>query len=315
MSQKNKAFVIIMLLFIILGISGGAYWWFIQKIGVTRRIVFFGMTIFSKNQAITSGSPLPPPPSLTDSGTFSFPKKVPPGTLIRISSSIAMALLNQALKNGFEQQFPETQVIVNTQTSDESLGLLLKGNIDIATISRHLTSHEESQGLTALLMDKNVLAMVIWEQNLFRHELKQAQVVDIFQGKITNWSVLERSPRDIQGINHPSVSSTRHIFEQLILKGRNFSNTPNITTATQETNTSILQNLGTDGISYETYLQMTNQQAVRAIPIDYHNPEVPKYLYRRSFYYVYRKPSSEAVKMFLGYALSPMGEKIISDIQ
>ncbi|XLQ11599.1 MAG: phosphate ABC transporter substrate-binding protein [cyanobacterium endosymbiont of Epithemia adnata isolate EadnSB Bon19] len=315
MAQKNKAFVIIMFLLITLGISGGIYWRFSQKIGVHSRIILFGMTIFSKNKAITSGSPLPPPPFLTDSGTFSFPKKVPPGTIIRISSSIAMVLLNQALKNSFEQQFLETQVIVNTQASDESIDLLLKGSIDIAAISRHLSSYEESQGLTALLMDKNVLAMVIGAQNYFRDEFKEAQVVDSFQGKIINCLISKRSPGATKVINHPSVSSTRHIFEQLILKGRNCSNTPNITTTTQETIASVLQNLGIDSISHETYLQITNQQAVRVVPIDYHTLEVPKYPYRRSFYYVYRKPSSEAVKIFLGYVFSPMGEKIISDIQ
>ncbi|BBA79508.1 putative phosphate transporter phosphate binding protein [cyanobacterium endosymbiont of Rhopalodia gibberula] len=304
-----------MFLLIAAGILGGTYWWFIQKISETRRIIFFGMTIFSKNQAITSDYPLPPPPPPTDSGTFFFPTKVPPGTRIRISSSINMVLLNQALKNGFERQFPETQVIVNTQKSDESIDLLSKGNIDIAAISRHLTSDEKSTGLTAILMAKNVIAIVIGAQNSFHYGLTQAQVVDIFQGKITNWSALGRSPGTIQVINHPSTSSTRRIFEQLILKGRDFGDTPDITTTTQEVTTSILQNLGTDGISYATYPQAANQQTVRIVPIDDHTPEVFKYPYRQSLYFVYRKPSSEAVKIFLGYAISPMGQQIISDIQ
>ncbi|XTZ20732.1 MAG: substrate-binding domain-containing protein [cyanobacterium endosymbiont of Rhopalodia fuxianensis] len=315
MSQKNKAFVIITLFLITAGILGGVYRWFIQKIGENHQIIFFGITIFSKDQAIRSGSPLPPPPSLIDSGTFFFPIKVPPGTLIRISSSTTMTLLNKALKNAFEQQFPQTQVVVNTQKSNKSIELLLKGSIDIAAISRHLTNDEKSQGLTAILMARNVLAIVIGSQNSFRDGLTQAQVIDIFQGKITNWSALGRYPGSIQIINHPSFSTTRQIFEQLILKGRNFGNTPNITTTPQETSTFILQNLGTDGISYETYPKITTQQTIRTSPIDDHTPEVPKYPYRQSLYYIYRKPSSEAVKMFLGYAISPIGQQIINDLQ
>ncbi|YAI82048.1 MAG: substrate-binding domain-containing protein [cyanobacterium endosymbiont of Rhopalodia sterrenbergii] len=315
MSQKNTAFVIIMFLLITTGLLGGAYWWFIQKISESRRIILFGMSIFSKDQVITSGSPLPPPPSLTDSGTFFFPVKVTPGTLIRISSPITMALFNQALKNGFEQQFPETQVIVNTQKSDKSIELLLKGSIDIAAISRNLTSDEKSQGLTAILMAKDVIAIVIGTQNSFRHGLTQAQAVDIFQRKITNWSALGRSPGAIKVINHPSVSSVRHIFEQLILKEKNFDNISDTTTTDKTIITSILQNLGTDGISYAIYPQIANQQTVRTVPIDNYTPEVPKYPYTRSLYYVYKQPSSEAVKIFLGYAVSPMGQQIISDIQ
>ncbi|XTZ11192.1 MAG: substrate-binding domain-containing protein [cyanobacterium endosymbiont of Rhopalodia yunnanensis] len=315
MSQKNKAFVIITFLLITAGILGGVYRWFIQKIGETPQIILFGMTIFSKNKAIRSGSPLPPPPSLIDSGTFFFPIKVTPGTIIKISGSTTMTLLNKALKKGFEQQFPETRVVVNTQKSNKSIELLLKGSIDIAAISRHLTNDEKSQGLTAILMARNVLTIVIGSQNSFRHGLTQAQVTDIFQGKITNWSALGRYPGTIQVINHPSCSSTRQIFEQLILRGRDFDNTPDIATTPQEIPTFILQNLGTDGISYETYPQITTQQTIRIIPIDDHTPEVPKYPYRQSLYYIYRKPSSEAVKMFLGYAISPMGQQIISDLQ
>ena len=315
MSPQNKPFVNIMFLLITILIVGGAYRLLIQKFDDTSQIVSPKMTIFSKKKVITSGSPLPPPPSPTDSGTFFFPTKVTPGTLIRISSSTTMELLNQALKNGFEQQFPETQVIVNTQKSDESIELLLKGNIDIAAISRNLTSDEKSQGLTAILMAKDVIVIVIGAQNPFRHGLTQTQVVDIFKGKITNWSILGRSPGAIQVINHPYASSTHRIFEQLILKGEDFSNTSDIITTTQEATTSMVQNLGTDGISYATHSQIANQQTVRAVPIDEYLPEVPKYPYRRSLYYVYQKPSSEAVKTFLGYAISPMGQQIISDTQ
>ena len=315
MSQKNETFVIVMFLLITTEILGGTCWWFIRKSSKTRQIIFSGMTGSSNNQVITSGSPLPPPPSPTDSGTFLFPRKVTPGTLIRISSSTTMVLLNQALKNGFEQQFPETQVIVKTQRSDKSILSLLKGSIDIAAMSRPLTSDEKSQGLTAIPMAKDVITIVIGVQNSFRHGLTQAQVVDIFQGKITNWSALGRSPGAIRVINHPSVSSIRRLFEQLVLKGEDFGNTPNITTTTQDSTTFILGNLGVDGISYATYPQVANQQTVLTVPINDYIPEVSEYPYKQSLYYIYQKPSSEAVETFLGYAVSPMGQQIVSDSQ
>lgn len=314
MSQKNETFVIVMFLLITAEILGGTCWWFIRKSGKARQTIFSGITTSSNNQVITSGSPLSPPPSPTDSGTFLFPTKVTPGTLIRISSSTTMVLLNQALKNGFEQQFPETKVIVNTQRSDKSIQSLLKGSIDIAAMSRPLTSDEKSQGLTAIPMAKDVITIVIGVQNSFRNGLTQAQVVDIFQGKITNWSTLGRAAGTIRVINHPSASSTRRLFEQLVLKEEDFGNTPN-TTVTIQDSTTFLRNLGADGISYATYPQVTNQQAVRTVPINDYIPEVSKYPYKQSLYYIYQKPSSEAVETFLGYAVSPMGQQIINDTQ
>ncbi|WP_267384367.1 substrate-binding domain-containing protein [Cyanobacterium sp. uoEpiScrs1] len=302
-----------MFLLITTGIVGGVSLWLIQRLGENLPIIFFGTTIFPNNQVITSGSPLSPPPSLTDSGTFFFPTKVTPGTIIKVSNSTSMALFNRALKNGFEQQFPETKVIVNTQKSNKSIQSLLMGSADVAVISRDITSNEKILGLTSVLIAKDEVAIIISPQNSFRHGLTQAQVIDIFQGKITDWSALGRSSGAIRVINHPFASSTRQIFEELILKREDNKNTPDIAITTQDTDTSILRNLGTNDISYMIYSQITNEKTVRIIPIDDHTLEVPKYPYRRSLYYVYKKPPSETVDLFLGYATSPMGQQIVTD--
>ena len=138
MPQKNETTIIIISLLILSGILGGGYWWFTQK------------SEENSQQILSETSPLLSPPSPTDTGTFPIPTTVSPGTRIRIDGSTKMISLNQGFKNGFEQQFPDTQVITNAKGSNHSLKLLLQGKIDIAAISRPLTAAEKTQKLVAI---------------------------------------------------------------------------------------------------------------------------------------------------------------------
>lgn len=315
MPQKNETTIMIASFLITAGILGGGYWWFTRPSGGDLRQLFSGNSIPPQNQPITSGNPLSPPPAPTNSASFKSPTTVPPGTTVTIDGSTSMVLLNQALKNGFEQQFPGTQVLTDAKGTNNGLQALLRGGIDIAAISRPLTANEKAQGLVAIPLAKDAIAIVVGIQNSFRQGLTEAQIVEIFQGKVTDWSTLRRSPGTIRVINRPSVSGTRQTFEQLVLNGGNFGNTPNITTMPKDATTPILQALGTDGISYATYAQVANQQTVRTVAINGQTPEAADYPYQRSLYYVYKQPPSEAVQAFLGYAVSPTGQQIISNAQ
>ncbi len=313
MSQKDEATIMISSLLITTAILGSGYWWFSYQSKEDIQQNLSKKPIYPKNQPITSGDLLSPPPSPTDSGTFFPPTTVTPGTLIKIDGATSMVLLNQALKNGFEQQFPGTQVITGAKGSDNGLKALLKNDIDIAATSRPLTSNEKNQGLVALPMAKEAIAIVVSLQNPFRKGLTEAQVRDIFQGKITNWSALGRSPGKIHVVNRPSASDTRQIFKELVLNGENFGDSSHIITLSKDATTPILDALKRDGIGYASYAHVADQQTVRTVPINDQTPESVNYPYQRSLYYVYKQPPSDGVQAFLGYAASPSGQQLISN--
>ena len=137
----------------------------------------------------------------------------------------------------------------------------------------------------------------------------------IFQGTIQNWSEVGGALEAIKVINRPSEGETRKIFTELALNSEEFGNTPNVTTMDRDTITPMLQKLGSNGIGYATHTQVADQQAVRIVPIDGLTPEAANYPYQRTLYYAYKNPPSEAVKAFLGYATSPVGQQIIEDSQ
>ncbi len=315
MNQNKETLITVLSLIITLGILGGGYWFFTQQPKDNASNPLSSPT--SNNQPLSSNTPLPSPPSPSEVTAFTPPTTVPQGTTVKIDGSTSLVLVNQALKNGFEQQFAGVQVLTNAQGSSNGINALLAGSIDIAATSRPLTAQEQEQeqGLVAIPITKDAIALVVGVNNKFRKSLTSAQVKSIFQGAIQNWSEVGGASETIRVINRPSVSGTRKIFTQLVLSSEDFGNTPNITTMDRDATTPMLQKLGSNGIGYATYTQVANQQTVRTVPIDGLTPEAANYPYQRTSYYAYKNPPSEAVKAFLGYATSPNGQQIIEDSQ
>ncbi|MGK7875903.1 MAG: phosphate ABC transporter substrate-binding protein [Xenococcaceae cyanobacterium] len=319
MSQKNETLTLVLTLLITAGIIGGGYWWFTRKSGLDLG------NLQPDKQNNTPQSPqtpqpsspsnqsTPPPPSpVSPSPIFTPPSNVPSGTTVRIEGSTSMVQINQALKNRFEQQFSGTKVVTQAGGSNKGIQALLAGNVDIAAISRPLSAQESAQGLVAIPVAQDAVAIVVGVNNPFRRGLTKAQVVGIFQGQITDWSAVGGTLGTIRVINRPTISGTHQVFRELVLQGGYFGTTPNITTMQQDATTPILQALGTDGISYATFSQVANQRTVRIVAVDGLTPEAVNYPYQRTLYYAYKQPASPAVQAFLGYVTSPLGKQIIS---
>lgn len=310
MSQKNETVVLILALFITAALAGAGFWWFTHKSGVNMGGLTGETNNNPQNQSQATSPAISPP--ATSNPSFSSPATVPSGTNVRIEGSTSMVQINQALKSAFEQQFPGT--IVNTQAGGTDRGIqgLLAGSTDIAAISRPLTPQETTQGLVAVPITQDAIAIVVGNTNPFRKGLAQSQIVGIFQGQITNWSAIGGQPATIRVINRPQISGTHQSFKELVLKGGQFGTTPNITTLSQDVTTPLLQALGKDGIGYATYAQVANQQTVRTVAVDGLTPEAPNYPYQRTLYYVYKQPATPQVQAFLGYVTSPQGQQAIA---
>lgn len=298
----------IVFIFLFLMLVGGGYWYFSQK-NVNQQTPITGGT--PPPPPPPSGTPgtAPPPPPPTATTAFPAPISVPAGTTLRVDGSTSMVTINQNLKRGFEGQFPGTTVTANANGTDRGIQALLANTADVAAISRPLTSAEQSQGLMTVPVARDQIAIVVGKDNPYQRGLTSTQVMQIFQGQITDWSQVGGAPSPIRVINRPVVSGTHQTFKELVLQGGNFGNTPNITTMERDATTPMLQQLGKDGIGYATYAQVANQQTVRVVPIEGLTPEAATYPYQRQLYYAYKNPPSPAVPYFLGYATSPQGQQ------
>ncbi len=241
--------------------------------------------------------------------SFALPASVPAGTTVRIDGATSMVTINQNLKNGFQGKFSGTTVDTKANGSEKGIQNLAAGTADIAAVSRPLTAQEQGQGVAAVPVALDRIAIVVGANNPFKGGLTSAQVQDIFKGNVQDWSQVGGPAGPIKVINRPEISGTHQTFKEQVLGGANFGTGPNITALDRDATTPLLQALGNNGIGYATFAQVVNQKTVRVMPVDGAAPDAPNYRYQRQLYYAYKNPPSQAVKDFLGYATSPDGQK------
>lgn len=241
--------------------------------------------------------------------SFALPASVAAGTAVRIQGSTSMVTINLNLKNGFQGRFPGTTVDTKANGSAKGIQDLVAGTADIAGVSLPLNAQEQGQGLVAVPVALDTIALVVGANNPFKGGLTVAQVQDIFKGTAQDWSKVGGPAGPIKVINRPEVSGTHQTFKEQVLNGGNFGTGPNITTLDRDATTPLLQALGNNGIGYATFAQVVNQKTVRVVPVNGATPDAGNYPYKRQLYYAYKNPPSQAVKDFLGYATSPEGQK------
>lgn len=296
----------IVFILLLLGLVGGAAWFFFFRPKAA--------TVATPPGVETPQSGSAPTPQMPPVGTANFTllPSVAAGTTVDIDGSTSMVLINEALKAGFLKQYPGTAVNTAAVGSDNGIQAVLGGSIDIAASSRALTPQEQAQGLTAVPVAADRIALVVGRDNPFQRGLSAPQTVQIFQGSLNNWATLGGPDTPIRVINRPAVSGTHVAFREIVLGGGDFGTTPNITTMARDATTPMLQQLGTDGIGYATYSQVADQQTVRVVPIEGLTPEAANYPFQRPLYYVYKDADNPAVQAFLGFALSPQGQQAIT---
>jgi phosphate transport system substrate-binding protein len=220
-----------------------------------------------------------------------------------------MVTINLNLKNAFQAKFAGTNVILSAGGSDKGITDVTAGTVDLAASSRPLTAQEQGQGLVAVVVARDQVAVVVGKNNPFTGGLTSAQVQGIFTGKIDNWSAVGGAANPLQVVNRPPVSGTHQFFKKIVLNGSEFGTTPNIKTMPQDTTTFLLRELRNNGIGYATFAQVANQQTVRVVAIDGIAPGTANYPFKRDLLYVYKNPPNRAVQAFLGYATSPEGRQ------
>jgi phosphate transport system substrate-binding protein len=298
MSQHKSGPPPIVYILLILVLAGGGYWWFFKR-DTSAPIA----TLTEGEGNVTAGSSGAAVPNIPP------PASVARGTNVRVEGSTSMVTLNANLKTAFEAQFPGTSVTTSAQGSSKGLEALLAAQADVAASSRPLYPEEAAQGLVAVPVARDQIAIVVGIENVSSQALTRQQVVDIFQGRITNWSEVGGSNLPIRVLNRPPQSGTHDAFKEIILNGDEFGTGSTMITLDRDATTPMLQALQSDGIGYATASQVMNQTTVRVVAIDGVTPAADSYPFSRQLYYVYREPLSPVAAAFLGYALSPQGQQ------
>ncbi|MGD1715744.1 extracellular solute-binding protein, partial [Dapis sp. BLCC M172] len=254
--------------------------------------------------------------SVNSDTTYPLPESLPSGTKITLSGSSSMTVINQALKQRYEQKYPDTQVELVTGDTSGVLEALLKGETDLVAVGRQLTSQEKDQGLVEVPINRSKIAIIVGPDNPFQKNLSFDQFAKIFRGEITNWSEVGGPEVQIRFIDRPDFSDTRQAFQNYeVFKKSLFQTGGNTIQLSEDDTAAVIKELGQDGISYAIADQVLNKENVRVVKMHTILPDDPRYPYSQPRTYVYKKDAAPPeVIAFLGLVTSESGQAVVAAV-
>ncbi len=231
---------------------------------------------------------------------------------IQIAGSTSVQPVAEKLAEKFEETHPNIRI--NVQGGGSSLGIssVSQGITDIGTSSRELTA-KEKVGLNEYIIGKEGIVIAVNNQNSI-NELTNAQLRDIFSGKITSWKEVGGPDLEIHVITRESGSGTRSAFENLIMGDTKIRPDAIVQSSTESVKQAVRQDPG--AIGFVSLARMSSD--VKALKIDGVAPSEEavfdgSYSLQTPFIFVVKGEPQGIVKEFIDFTLSPEGQAIVKE--
>ncbi|PZD71611.1 Phosphate-binding protein PstS [Acaryochloris thomasi RCC1774] len=237
---------------------------------------------------------------------------LPAGTQLKIGDSSQMAPINQAIKQSFENQYPNAKLAIATGDAAADVGAVLAGTLDLASISRPLTQDERRQGLVQLPVAREKIAIVIGTENPFQGSLTIEQVNQITTGEVTDWKQVGGKPGPIRVVQRPPTGNAAQALQRYpdlrtTLAGQE-GNQPPVTID------GLAAALGKDGLSFALVSELVGRDSsIQALSMYGKWPADEKYPFSQPFTYVYKQEPSPAVQTFLDFVSEKTGQQAVVD--
>lgn len=226
------------------------------------------------------------------------------GTITAAGSTAIQPLADEAAKQ-FTAKNPKLQIVVNGGGSGAGLTQVSSGAVQIGDSDIYAN---EKSGIDATALVDHKVAVVgtaaVTNPGVGVTNVTQAQLIDIFTGKVTNWKQLGGADQKIVVINRPASSGTRLTFQKCALNGAQ-----EIESQTEDSSGTVRQIVGqTPGAI--SYLAMSYvDSTIKALSIDGVAPTVENITtgsYKVwAYMHMYTKGEpTGAVKAFLDYMLT-----------
>ncbi|WP_287130115.1 phosphate ABC transporter substrate-binding protein [Candidatus Cyanaurora vandensis] len=298
MSQSRGGPPPIVYILLVLLLGGAGYYFYAQSGGNLTVPTMGGTTT-------TPGTASAPAPT-----NLTLPDSLAAGSTVRLDGSTSLARFNKLLGQAFVARYSGVQYSGQANGSSNGLKALLAGQVDVAASSRPLKAEESAQGLTAVPVKNDAIAILVGRANPFNQGLTTDQLRDIFLGKVNNWSQVGGTALPLRVVNRNPSSGTYQQFRDAVLGGAEFGSGANWTTMPKDVTTELLQKLGTNGIGYANYSETRKQTTISALAVDGTLPGSPNYPLITTLYYVYGPNATDAAKAFVAFATSEQGKVI-----
>lgn len=245
---------------------------------------------------------------------------------VTIKGSDTMVHLMSTLAEAFMKKTPEAQVSVTGGGSGTGIAALLNGTTDICASSRDMQQKEkdDAKGKNINPVEKTIafdgIAIVVSPDNPIK-DITLEQLKKIYTGAYTNWKELGGPDQPMTVLSRESNSGTYVFFQEHVLNKENYSPTVKLMPASS----SIVQSVASDkwSIGY-VGLGYTKEAKVKVVPvkkdansaaiIPSHETVLDKtYSIARPLYLYFNGEPTGNSKLFLDYAMSPEGQKIVEE--
>ena len=128
---------------------------------------------------------------------------------LALTGSSTVAPLAAEIAKRFESEHPGVRIDVQTGGSSRGVADARRGSADIGMASRALK--ESESGLLSFTIARDGICVILNSANPIK-ELTEQQVVDIYTGKIDNWSQVGGNDAPITVVNKAQGRSTLELF-------------------------------------------------------------------------------------------------------
>ena len=244
----------------------------------------------------------------------------------KIKGSDTVLPLSQKEAESYLKANPTANVTVTGGGSGVGIAALVEGTTDIAQSSRKIKFDEKAKmqegGKTAkeVTIAYDALAIIVHPDNKI-NKLTREQLEGIFTGKIRNWKELGGADEKIIPYSRETSSGTYEFFKESVLKNKNYVAGILSMPATGAIVQSVSQTKGAIGYIGLAYLNNTVQDVKVSydkgnnyVGASVENAKNKTYPIVRPLFYYYEAKSEKAVKPFIDYVLSPVGQKIVAEV-
>lgn len=226
---------------------------------------------------------------------------------VNAAGSSALLPLAQAAAEEFMADNPDCVVNVNGGGSGEGLKQVADGSVDIGD-SDVYAEEKLDEATAGTLVDHQVAVVVmapVVNPELGVTDLTSQQLIDLFTGKITNWSEVGGPDEAVLLVTRPSSSGTRATFKKYALNGAEEASNQSLETDDSGTLVqTVADNKGALGYVALSYL--VSNDSVKAVSIDGVEPTLQNVYEGKyavwSYEHMYTKgEATGVVKAFIDY--------------
>jgi phosphate transport system substrate-binding protein len=245
---------------------------------------------------------------------------------ITIKGSDTMVHLMSTLAEAYMKKSPEAKVSVTGGGSGTGIAALINGTTDICASSRDMQQKEKDQA-----KEKNVnpvektiafdgIAIVVHPDNQLK-DISLEQLKKVYTGAYTNWKELGGPDQPITVLSRESSSGTYVFFQEHVLNKENYSPSVKLMPASSsivQTITADKWSIGYVGLGYTKDAKVkvvgVKKDAAAPVVMPSHETVLDKsYPIARALYLYFKGEPADMNKMFLDFAMSPEGQKIVEE--